>query len=77
MIDFFFDVDNITPEMRIWSLIDSDATPENIFCSSLFFVMCASPSPLTYRRLVHGRWARKWIMNPWTHEELSVLCVVL
>ncbi|RPD60231.1 hypothetical protein L226DRAFT_563304 [Lentinus tigrinus ALCF2SS1-7] len=62
------------PETRIWSPIDAapqeNPVPSNIMSHFLFFVLFTPPDD---RYLQDGYRVRKWIMSPWTDEELLML----
>ena len=74
-VEDFPDVDRSISGVRTWSVIDSDAFPENIACPSLFFVLCSSPPEAIHHHLKQGLDVKEWVMNPWTEEELLMLYV--
>ena len=74
-VEDFPDVDRSISGVRTWSVIDSDAFPENITCPSLFFVLCSSPPEAVHHHLEEDLDVKEWVMNPWTEEELLILYV--
>jgi len=69
--------DSTDPTSRAWSLIDSGPEQKPEFSSlqsgQLFAILTVSPAEERYKVWVKDKGALRWVMNPWSTEELLFL----
>ena len=69
--------DFAVPTSRAWSIVDSgveqQAESSGLINWSLFVILTVSPKEKRYKEWGKQRRALRWVMNPWSKEELCCL----